>query len=554
MTATTLAATVAIAPAARRPRAHALSVLARIAWADVLERTRRPGFLLAVLAMMWLAHGMLPPQGAGYRTFVINETFRPAYGPAWVGTLVALLTGLYFLLVGFYLVRGSVQHDRHTGVGQILAAARVGRVEYVLARWVGNLLVLGAFALAAAGVALATQLLLGEDRRVDLIAVLWPFLWLTLPVASFTAAGAVLWDCTPGLRGGFGNVAWFFFFCSIVSVSAIDDGSRSPFADLAGGRVVARSVAPVLRAAFPESEATKRSLSMGVNVNTRWRGQRMRTFDWRGLSLTAEHVASRAWWLLVGLGMALLAAVPFDRFQSVGHSLRLPRLRFAWPSRGTAPPAAALGASAVHLAPARRSFRFGALLRAELVLMLRGQPAWWWLAVVGMGIAQLAAPLAAVRTALMPIAAFLPVFVWSALGHRERRSGTAGILFCAARAEWRLLLASFAAAALVFVVVGVPGLARLAMAGDGAALAGWAAGALCVAGFALALGEWSGNARLFEVAYLFVWYVGPMHRVPGLDVTGVTAARSPWTSAAFAAAGLAALLVAWVGRRRPVTR
>ncbi len=98
VTAVTLSAVATERGAARRPRASAASVIVRLAWADVLERTRRPAFLVSLLVMTWLAHGMLPPQGAGYRTFVINELYRPAYNSAWVGALVALLTGIYFLM------------------------------------------------------------------------------------------------------------------------------------------------------------------------------------------------------------------------------------------------------------------------------------------------------------------------------------------------------------------------------------------------------------------------------------------------------------------------
>lgn len=36
----------------------------------------------------------------------------------------------------------------------------------------------------------------------------------------------------------------------------------------------------------------------------------------------------------------------------------------------------------------------------------------------------------------------------------------------------------------------------------------------------LALGAWSEGSRLFEVAYLLFWYIGPMNKVPALDYVG----------------------------------
>ena len=40
----------------------------------------------------------------------------------------------------------------------------------------------------------------------------------------------------------------------------------------------------------------------------------------------------------------------------------------------------------------------------------------------------------------------------------------------------------------------------------------------CVPALALAFGVWSGSSRFFEVLYLFLWYIGPMHAVAALAV------------------------------------
>lgn len=536
--------------AAGRPASLA-SMLARLAWADVLERTRQPGFLISLAVMAYLAHGMLPPQGAPYRTFVIDESIRPEYGSAWVGTLVALLTGLYFLMVGFYLVKGSIERDRRTGVGAILGASRLSAFAYVCAKAASHVIVLMAMAMVAALMGLVAQQLHGENRHVDVIALLWPLAWIALPVAMFVAAGAVLWECTPGLRSGIGNVAWFFFFTFIVSFSAVDDGSKTPFADLPGGRVVASSLQPAIRAAFPDSGGTRRPLGMGVNVNEKWRGQRLATFAWRGMELSPAQAASRFFWAFIALGMLGLATIPFDRFAHAATAVHHRPLAGRWPWSGPQRPALrAAITSASHLSPVRRAAAFAALVRAELALQLHGQPVWWWLGLVGMLIAQAFSPLAVVRTVLMPITSFWPAFVWSALGHRERRLGTAGFLFSTPRPRGRLLMAAGVAAAMVFVLAGATGLLRLASAGDGAAIAGWFAGAVFVSGLALAMGEWTGNAKLFEVALLFLWYVGPMHQIASLDYTGVTAPRAPVVTATYGAIGAVGVVLAWMGRRR----
>jgi hypothetical protein len=60
------------------------------------------------------------------------------------------------------------------------------------------------------------------------------------------------------------------------------------------------------------------------------------------------------------------------------------------------------------------------------------------------------------------------------------------------------------------------------LAGQWDGLVAWAAGALFIPSLALALGTWSGSNRLFEMVYMFLWYVGPMNQVSALDYMGIT--------------------------------
>src|SRR5262245_18660577 len=234
--------------------------LPRLVIADVLERARRPGYLVTLLVMAWVAPHMLPPNGAGYRTFVIDDVYRPAYNAAWVGSLTALLTAMWFLLVGFYLVRGSVEHDRRTGVGQILAASRLKTLTYLGSRALENLTVLGSQAAVVAGMALVQQQVLGEDRRFDPIATLTPFLVITLPVAGLAAAAAVFFDVVRWLRGGLGNIVWFFLLGMILTSGRFDDPKAAAWRDVSGAKVLVSDVRRAMIAAHPDAASRPPSL------------------------------------------------------------------------------------------------------------------------------------------------------------------------------------------------------------------------------------------------------------------------------------------------------
>ncbi len=541
--------------AASRPRARFDATrLARLVWADVLERTRRPGYLVSLLVMVWLAQHMLPENGAGYRTFVMDDVYRPAYGAAWVGTLTALLTGMWFLFVGFYLVKGSVERDRRTGVGQVLAATRMHTLAYLWARVLGNLTVFASQAAVVAAVALVQQQLLGEDRRVDVAATLTPFVTLTLPLALLTAASAVFFDCVRWLRGGLGNIAWFFLLGFALAGGGMDDMRVPAWRDMSGARIFVGDVRAAMIAQHPDAASRPPSLSMGVNMSPRYRGQKAVTFAWSGLRWNAAEAGTRLPWLVLAALMVFASAIPFDRFDAAPRALGGARTRSWWPDRRTRSVAAAVGASAGTLTLAKRKFGITGVVRAELALLLRGQSPWWYVGLLGFLIAELAAPLTGVRQVVLPLASFWPALVWSQLGHRELRHDTGAVLFSCPRPVSRLLPGAWAAGAVVMLLAGAPALLRLGIAGEWLAVAGWLTCAAFVPSLALALGVWTGSAKFFEVLYLFAWYVGPMHHLPEVDYTGVNAARTPLLWAVYGALTALLFVVAWWGRRRQARR
>ncbi|MDX1579098.1 MAG: hypothetical protein R3266_11460, partial [Gemmatimonadota bacterium] len=110
----------------------AATVLA-FARADFLERARRTSFLLTLGVVVALAYTV----HAGVWTVRLGRFFVEP-GPGWTGALVVLATVVPLSLLGFYGVRGTVQRDRRTGVGPVLAATPASRLEYALGKFASN--------------------------------------------------------------------------------------------------------------------------------------------------------------------------------------------------------------------------------------------------------------------------------------------------------------------------------------------------------------------------------------------------------------------------------
>jgi uncharacterized membrane protein YidH (DUF202 family) len=531
--------------------------LARLALADMRERMRRPGYLVSLLVMVWIGQGMLPPAGAGYRTFVIHGEYRPVYDAAWVGALTATLTGVFFQLIGFYIVRGTIERDRRNGVGQIVAASRVGRFAYLASKALSHFLVLMSMAVVVIGAALVMQQVRGEDRTLDFIATVTPFVCIALPVAAMVAAGAVLFDSVPLLRGGLGNVAWFFLLAAFMGGAQLQNRDASPYGDLFAAGIVGNAASAACEREFPAAASGTPGFSMGVNINPRWKGVPVRTYAWDGIDWSGHRGASRVMWLLLALGVVGLATLPFDRFEHTRNVLGARRVGLPFRARPAPEVTAAaftLPRGVAAMTPARGGAQPWALVAAEWALMVRGQGWWWYAGALGLLIAGMFAPLTAVRSAILPLASFWPVFVWSALGVRERRDQVAPLVFSCPRPVPRLVPAAWVAGALIALVTGITGVARLALAGQWGAVGGWMLCAWLAPVLAFACGVWSGQSRLFEVVWLFLWYIGPMNRVAPLDYTGVVVARDTATWVAYFAATAALKGFGLLGRARQLQR
>ena len=490
-----------------------LRVVYAIARADFQERVRRYSYLVTLLFAVYLGYAA----GTGQISIHLGD-YRGLYSSAWIGALVSLVATSFVSLVGFYIVKSAVERDRRTGVGEILAGTPLTRVSYLLGKFLSNCAVLGSMVLVLALAAVAMQLLAAEDRNFHTWALLSPFLLLALPAMAMTAATALLFETLRFLRGGFGNVLWFFLWGVGVAVPAL---MELPQLDPSGLWLVYASMAPAARAGIP-GYVNSFSLTLADKYVPVAPG-----FHWNGIGWTTELVLLRLVWLAIAFALVLCGVFFFDRFD--------PARSRTWPSVEPLPEGvpiqAETGASAAPRPPLRalasltplasdvRHSGTSRLVVAELRLALKGYR-WWYAVAGGLLVAQFAAPLDISRGPLLASAWIWPIFVWSALGTREARFNTEQLLFSCPRILRRQLPAAWFAGFIVAALTGLGAAVRLAFAGQFAGLVAWAAGAVFIPSLALALGVWSGASKFFEAMYTALWYVGPLKQVPGLDFTG----------------------------------
>ncbi|WP_432980694.1 hypothetical protein [Dactylosporangium sp. CA-233914] len=495
-------------------------ILASLALADFRERVRRPAYPLMLISAIGLGLVAVPPVDAHWSVLVIGG-FRGRYTSGYVGMVTALTSALWLTLAGFYLVRDAVARDERTGVGQLLAASPLRKHVYLTGKLLSNVAVLGSMTVVLAGTACVLQLLRGESRTVDPVALLLPFVLVALPMLVLTAALAVLFESTPVLRGGLGNILWIFAWM----VGAIGgQSSGAPF----GGLGLQRVDLPA-------------GASQDVGLGLMYVEEPLKVFDWPGLRLDPAFLGGRLTLTAVAVALALLPSLWFHRFDRPARAAR----------RDPGPEPRAVYKGLPRTAPAPGG-TFPRLLAGEARILVAGAPLWWWLGAGLLALAGLAVP----RGALLAAIWIWPILLWSRLGTQPSTSGAAAIL-APYPSPHRRVLAEWGAGILLAAAVGLGAALRMAFTGDAAGLAAWLAGALFIPALALALGTLTGAPRVFQAIYTLLWYL-MINDTDALNFMGVlrdnghpTGPGAPaW--AALAAAGVAIALgrTAWRHTRR----
>jgi ABC-type transport system involved in multi-copper enzyme maturation permease subunit len=180
-----------------------MSRLFHLVRSDLLERTRRFSFLILLAATVGAGYLFVPPVDAGYRVLQVGVQ-RGIYNSPWVGLMFGLIAALLLPLLGFYLIKNTVERDRHTGVGEIIATTPMSKLNYVLGKWFSNIVFLSLILVVMTMMAMIMQYVRAEERTVDLIKLAGPIWLMGFPVLAITSAIAVFFECTSFLRSGFG--------------------------------------------------------------------------------------------------------------------------------------------------------------------------------------------------------------------------------------------------------------------------------------------------------------------------------------------------------------
>lgn len=510
-------------------------IIYHLARADFLERVRRYSFLIMLGLVVFLGY-----QAAIGNIYVQVGEYRGEFNSAWVGSMMAVIASVLLGWFGFYLVKGSVARDRETGVGQIMATTPLTRPLYVLGKWLSNFAVLTSMVLILALAGVIIQYLTGESTQLDLIALLSPSLFGTLPAMALVAAVAVLFETIDFLSGGFGNIIYFFLFTLVMAVG-IEQSKTNPAFEPLGARLYQESMGAAAKAAFPDYDGGFMLGSTDVPAKG--------VFHWSGVDWTPDIILKRFTIFGLAIVLTLLASLFFDRFDPSRQRPKRTKGTASNPKPQIVSTSKTLS-QPIHLTPLTDSpnrFAVIKVISSELKILLKGQRWWWYVGAIGLFVASLFAPVNSMRTDILPFVWIWPILIWSGMGNREIRNNTQQMVFSSPAPLMRQLPATWLAGIIVTALTGSGAALKLLVSGEGTGLLAWFSAVLFIPSFALALGVWSNSHKLFEVLYITLWYAGPMNYVYAVDFIGT---KSDGNIEFFIPFSIALILAAFIGRTR----
>ncbi len=540
-----LAAPVARAVAPARGLAHAWRIALALFMADLRQRTRSPRFWIVALAVTAAGWWSLPPIDANYMIVAIGDHHRGYYSSAWIGMVLAMLS-LLWGLVGFYLVRGTVQRDFDTRVWQLLGTTSMRRSAYLVAKWAGHVAVMGGLVVATLVVGLVAQQVRAEDRQVDLWELVKPSLFIALPTLSVSAAFAIWFDIVPVLRRTAGNFAFFLVWMTLLTSGpagithdrqAQAAGAAPPIeqpwmSDLPAMRVMQWSIEHQIARGLPDKTRLE-----GFCIGCGGVSAPTARFAWTTWEVRAGVLWGRMLWVAAALGCVLLTVPLLD-----------------WAASRASVPATTTGARAP------RSLRWlhallrplqgtpaGVLVAAEAFVVLRMRPLWWWAAWAPLWGVQLFGPRHAVALAMLG-GWLLLLDVFSRTGLRDHEHRTVELVSTAPGAQRRLLAARATLLVGLAWLAAAPGLLHECLAHPAMAGAGFVMGA-SIALWGLVAALTTRSSRPFELAFIVAAYA-TSQGMPWLDA----GARGNGVALVHLGAAAIAALVLTLGLRAQARR
>ncbi|HEX3579417.1 MAG TPA: hypothetical protein VHY33_12710 [Thermoanaerobaculia bacterium] len=461
--------------------------IAAIVRADFLIRFRRLSTVIVFLLLSGFAYVWVPAAASGRTLMQINGA-RVLYNSAAIGMGTSMLASIFIGLFGFYVVSNAVRRDVNSRCGYVIASTTMRTGEYILGKFLGNVVFLTTFIAGYMAASMAMLLVRGEAPLEPLI-FMKQYAIVTPSTIVFISVVAIVFESIPWLSGRFGDVLYFFVYAASMGI-VVSMMVR-------GGTGLARY--------FDVSAFGYLMEQMQHNFHTQAMSIGASSFDARKVPLVIDgfHLAGDAWATrlvstVTPLPLLLIARVFFHRFDPARIRAAGAKGKRGWMrsfntlAKPFARPLAAIPVRGAALTDAMMTFAITPFTGVALI---------------GISIAALAS------TKSLPVTVAIAAIFISDIASRDRRAGTISLISASPHLRENYVLWKFASSSIVATILLIVPIVRHPIV---------LIAILVIAAAATSLAVISGNPKTFIVLFLTFWYlvVNDGGKTKSLDFAG----------------------------------
>jgi hypothetical protein len=494
---------------------------------ECILRFRRSTTPILFLILCGAAFLLMPETSSGGVMFLIGNQ-RVLLNSAATALTSAIMGGLVFSLVGFYLISNSVSRDLRTGVGKLIASTPLSSFRYLAGKLAGNIVYLAAMAAVFMIACMGMHLLRGE-MPLEPIVFVQTFGIMFLPSIPCIAAIALMFECVPFLSGRGGDVLYFFFWTLTLAlppalVSASKGHAWILAADFTGLGFFVKEIISVTGA---------HNFTIGYAPFN----AALPPLFFSGLTWISEIVILRlasVFFTIPFFGIAWAAFRRFDPARRSSHKkTETGKIARLWQKI----------ISVWHRIVVPRGGWFvgpPSLVKAialDVRLTLALYPIFFVVIAFSL-FTGLFAPISTIRTSILPIMFFILVPLLASISTRDRFSNTARLIFSAPLVRQQFAAVKFFSALFSAMLVGFILLVRMSLE-DPFSSAAALTGMVFMASAATLLGLLTGTPKTFVVMFLLFLYIAVSSKTaPAFDFAGMQGIVTPSIVLLYAAASL----------------
>lgn len=470
---------------------------------------RQQSYKVTLLVMAALTLLFFPSPDSEYQTLIING-YRGIYNSAWIGLCLAMLNTLLLPLICFYLVKNAIELDRKSKTCELIAATPLSKHNYLLSKWITNIVILTSFAVIMVLSSLLVQLYYGETQDVQIWLLIWPQLIFVWPMLVVVASVALMFESIKWLRGSFGNIAYCLFWFSSIAYT---------LESVTGVGAMMKALDTEVETRFPSQSGTT-----NLGVAAKDDSNPIKTFVWEGVKPQFHDFMGMLPLFGISFLALMVAYLCFDRFrlnaglkktQQAGFIAQLVFKLHQTLDEG------------LHYLTKYTSFT--QLVYLEFKLLLKGRSIYWFLGLLGLNVAQLVVEVSLLTSVILPVAWLWCSLVISQLGQFEKQAGTLELIAYSRQSSMIQSFASYFSAWFLLLGASMGSLIRLVIIDEWMLNFQLFIAISFMVAFALFCGSMFGTKRMFEALFPVLWYMGPLQGALYLDFFGAHN-HSSWES------------------------